>query len=81
MFCDLVGSTALSERPDPEDLRDVLRAYQNACADLFVPVFFVTISMKVIPATLNPFNAEARASMVLALLMIGVGVAGNLSPD
>ena len=30
MFCDLVGSTALSERLDPEDLRDVMRAYQDA---------------------------------------------------
>jgi Kef-type K+ transport system membrane component KefB len=47
-------------------------------ADLFVPVFFVTVGMKVIPATLNPFNAEARASMVLALLMIGAAVAGKL---
>ena len=32
MFCDLVGSTALSERLDPEDLREVMRAYQDACA-------------------------------------------------
>ena len=32
MFCDLVGSTELSARLDPEDLRDVLRAYQDACA-------------------------------------------------
>ncbi len=31
MFCDLVGSTALSERLDPEDLREVLRAYREAC--------------------------------------------------
>src|SRR5262252_3874458 len=30
MFCDLVGSTALSTRFDPEELRDELRAYQNA---------------------------------------------------
>ena len=30
MFCDLVGSTALSEQLDPEDLRDVMRAYQDA---------------------------------------------------
>src|SRR5215472_7690046 len=30
MFCDLVGSTALSARFDPEELRDELRAYQNA---------------------------------------------------
>ena len=32
MFCDLVGSTALSERLDPEELRDVIGAYQEACA-------------------------------------------------
>lgn len=30
MFCDLVGSTALSERLDPEDLRTLVRAYQQA---------------------------------------------------
>jgi class 3 adenylate cyclase len=29
MFCDLVGSTALSEQLDPEDLREVVRAYQQ----------------------------------------------------
>ena len=29
MFCDLVGSTELSHRLDPEDLREVLRQYQN----------------------------------------------------
>jgi class 3 adenylate cyclase len=32
MFCDLVGSTALSTRLDPEELRDELRAYQDACS-------------------------------------------------
>jgi class 3 adenylate cyclase/tetratricopeptide (TPR) repeat protein len=31
MFCDLVGSTALARKLDPEDLRDVTRAYQDAC--------------------------------------------------
>ena len=30
MFCDLVGSTELSGRLDPEDLRDVMRRYQDA---------------------------------------------------
>jgi hypothetical protein len=29
MFCDLVGSTALSTGMDPEDLRDVIASYQN----------------------------------------------------
>jgi class 3 adenylate cyclase/predicted ATPase len=31
MFCDLVGSTAVAEQLDPEDLHAVLRAYQEAC--------------------------------------------------
>jgi class 3 adenylate cyclase len=31
MFCDLVGSTALSEQFDPEELRDLVRAYQQNC--------------------------------------------------
>ena len=31
MFCDLVGSTELSQRLDPEELREVNRAYQDAC--------------------------------------------------
>jgi class 3 adenylate cyclase/predicted ATPase len=32
LFCDLVGSTQLSGRLDPEDLRQVVRAYQEAAA-------------------------------------------------
>jgi class 3 adenylate cyclase len=31
LFCDLAGSTALSARLDPEDMRDVIRAYQKTC--------------------------------------------------
>src|SRR5215471_3040131 len=29
MFCDLVGSTALSEQLDPEELREVVQSYQE----------------------------------------------------
>ena len=32
MFSDLVGSTALSARLDPEDMREIIRAYQDACS-------------------------------------------------
>ena len=32
LFCDLVDSTALAGQLDPEDLREVIRAYQGACA-------------------------------------------------
>ncbi len=46
MFCDLVGSTALSARLDPEDMRQVIHAYQDACSGVlaryegFVAKFF-----------------------------------------
>ena len=34
MFVDLVGSTALAARLDPEDMGQVIRAYQDCCADV-----------------------------------------------
>jgi class 3 adenylate cyclase/predicted ATPase len=34
LFCDLVGSTALSGQLDPEDLREVVRAYQATAAEV-----------------------------------------------
>jgi class 3 adenylate cyclase len=34
MFCDLVGSTALSARLDPEDMREIVGAYRCSCANL-----------------------------------------------
>src|SRR5262245_45660142 len=34
MFCDLVGSTELSSRLDPEDLREVIGAYHRVVADV-----------------------------------------------
>ncbi len=34
MFCDLVGSTAMSELLDPEELLEVVTAYQVACRDI-----------------------------------------------
>jgi class 3 adenylate cyclase len=33
MFCDLVGSTALSARLDPEDLRGIIGAYHRCCTE------------------------------------------------
>jgi class 3 adenylate cyclase/tetratricopeptide (TPR) repeat protein/energy-coupling factor transporter ATP-binding protein EcfA2 len=34
LFCDLVDSTRLANQLDPEDYRDVVRAYQTACAEV-----------------------------------------------
>jgi hypothetical protein len=37
MFCDLVGSTPLSGRYDPEDLREIVGAYHRCVADAVAP--------------------------------------------
>ena len=34
MFCDLVDSTAMSARLDPEDHHEIIRAYQHTCAEI-----------------------------------------------
>jgi class 3 adenylate cyclase len=34
LFCDLVDSTALSSQLDPEEFREVVRAYQETCAKM-----------------------------------------------
>src|SRR5712664_2983615 len=34
MFCDLVDSTRLSSQLDPEDYRDMVRAYQRICSEV-----------------------------------------------
>ena len=38
LFCDLVDSTVLAGQLDPEDLREVIRAYQAACATVIEPL-------------------------------------------
>ena len=38
LFCDLVDSTALAGQLDPEDLREVIRAYQTTCAVVIEPL-------------------------------------------
>jgi class 3 adenylate cyclase len=34
MFCDVVDSTRLSAQLDPEEYREVVRAYQGACSEV-----------------------------------------------
>ena len=59
MFCDLVGSTALSTRFDPEELREEIRAYQN------------TVSRVV--ARYDGFVAKFMGDGVLALFRLSAG--------
>ena len=50
MFCDLVGSTELATKLDPEQLRDVMQAYQRACGEV--------IARYVLLATRSPISVR-----------------------
>ena len=65
MFSDLVGSTALSGRIDPEDLREVISAYQKCVAEIvqrfggFVAKYMGVV--QALPWELNKFTPPPPA--------------------
>ena len=72
MFCDLVGSTALSVRLDPEDLREVMVAYQTYAAETvsrfggFVAGFMGSPSMNFLNGRLATRNGALCVEIPLA---------------
>ena len=86
MFCDLVGSTALSSRLDPEDLREVIRTYQ-ACVATTIRQYDGFIARYVGDGVLIYFgwpqahetDAEraVRAGLAVAAAVSGAPVAGQ----
>jgi class 3 adenylate cyclase len=86
MFCDLVGSTALSVRFDPEELREELRAYQNAVSgvvaryDGFVAQFQgdgVLASFGFPRAHEDDAERAVRAGLEIAAAVAGVETRGT----
>ena len=67
MFCDLVGSTALSARLDPEDMREIVGVYYRCCADLITKA--------------GGFVAKYMGDGVLALWCMDGSVAPSVRPD
>jgi class 3 adenylate cyclase/tetratricopeptide (TPR) repeat protein len=79
MFCDLIGSTALSSRLDPEDLREVIRAYQ-ACVATTIQQFDGFIARYVGDGVLIYFGwPEARETDAERAVQAGLGVAAAVS--
>jgi class 3 adenylate cyclase/predicted ATPase len=86
MFCDLVGSTALSVRFDPEELRDELRAYQNTVSsvvaryDGFVAKFMgdgVLIYFGYPRAHEDDAERAVRAGLEIAVAVTGLKTRGT----
>ena len=79
MFCDLVGSTALSSRLDPEDLREVIRTYQ-ACVATTIRQFDGFIARYVGDGVLIYFGwPEARETDAERAVRAGLAVAAAVS--
>jgi class 3 adenylate cyclase len=79
MFCDLVGSTALSSRLDAEDLREVIRAYQ-ACVAATIQQFDGFIARYVGDGVLIYFGwPEARETDAERAVSAGLAVAAAVS--
>jgi class 3 adenylate cyclase len=87
MFCDLIGSTALSARLDPEDLREVIRTYQ-ACVASTIHQFDGFIARYVGDGVLiyfgwpeaqeNDAERAVRAGLAVAATVSAVSVGGEL---
>ena len=79
MFCDLIGSTALSSRLDPEDLREVIRTYQ-ACVATTIQQFDGFIARYVGDGVLIYFGwPEARETDAERAVRAGLAVAAAVS--
>ena len=78
MFCDLIGSTALSSRLDPEDLREVIRGYQ-ACVAATIQPFAGFIARYVGDGVLIYFGwPEARETDAERAVRAGLAVAAEV---
>src|SRR4051812_38664796 len=79
MFCDLIGSTALSARLDPEDLREVIRSYQ-ACVATIIRQFNGFIARYVGDGVLIYFGwPEAHETDAERAVRAGLAVAAAVS--
>jgi len=87
MFCDLVGSTALSTQLDPEDLGRIIGAFRDACADA-VARFGGAVAKYMGDGALVYFgypegyeDAAARAILAGLALIEVVGILRRSTPD
>ena len=80
MFCDLVGSTPLATRYDPEDLREIVGAYHRCVADTvgrfggFVAKYMGDSTKSFALSTLGP---KAESSKCAAMQCRGAGSWGS----
>jgi Kef-type K+ transport system membrane component KefB len=68
----IIGAFAAGLVLATTDRREHIEERIKPVADLLVPVFFVTVGMKVQPAMLNPFAANAQFGIAMVLTLVAV---------
>jgi Kef-type K+ transport system membrane component KefB len=74
----LIGAFAAGLLLEETDLRHSLETQLKPVADIFTPIFFVSVGASVDLFSLNPFNPETRGMLLFALLLTGVAVVSKL---
>jgi Kef-type K+ transport system membrane component KefB len=75
----IIGAFAAGLVLEKTDRRAHIEEAIKPVADLFVPVFFVTVGMKVDPAALNPFGGGGWSGLLLTGLLVVVAVVSKLA--
>ena len=74
----LIGAFAAGLLLEETELRHSLETQLKPVADIFTPIFFVSVGASVDLFSLNPFNPETRGMLLFALLLTGIAVVSKL---
>ena len=64
MFCDVVGSTPLSEQLDPEELRELMRSYQEVCVRAITSLIATWLNISAMDCWKNSQAIPPRTKMM-----------------
>ncbi|WP_396134372.1 cation:proton antiporter [Chamaesiphon sp. VAR_48_metabat_135_sub] len=74
----ILGAFAAGLVLDESDARSELDELIKPIADLFVPIFFVTVGARADLGVLNPTVPENRAGLLIAVFLVAIAVFGKL---
>ncbi|WP_414564573.1 MULTISPECIES: cation:proton antiporter [unclassified Anabaena] len=74
----ILGAFAAGLVLDETDKRKELDEQVKPIADIFVPIFFVTVGAKVDLGVLNPFIPENREGLIIATFLIVIAIIGKI---
>ncbi len=74
----LIGAFAAGLLLEETEHQHTLETQLRPVADIFTPIFFVSVGASVNLFALNPFNPETRGMLLFAILLIAVAIVSKL---